>query len=173
MTSSRAHCEVGRPLCGARARRQSRLSPLRRAGAALKAANGAHGAELAELSGLLHAGLVKREPEDLSRKVVDEPEHALKPPRHKVRHTSARRRRARTHSHTYCTGHSCIIYRACRTMRRAPCSRRTSRARPRPDRPAVLPAQCIADLGDYQGPLHSFGITHIDIRERDTTIDRH
>ncbi|CAH0592436.1 unnamed protein product [Chrysodeixis includens] len=55
------------------------------AGGALKAANGAHGAELAELSGLLHAGLVKREPEDLSRKVVDEPEpHALKPPRHKV-----------------------------------------------------------------------------------------
>ncbi|XP_037867210.1 protein grainyhead isoform X6 [Bombyx mori] len=54
------------------------------AGAALKAANGAHGAELGELSGLLHAGLVKREPEDLSRKVVDEPEpHALKPPRHK------------------------------------------------------------------------------------------
>ncbi|XP_053619767.1 protein grainyhead isoform X2 [Plodia interpunctella] len=55
------------------------------AGGALKAANGAHGAELSELSGLLHAGLVKREPEDLSRKVVDEPEpHALKPPRHKV-----------------------------------------------------------------------------------------
>ncbi|XP_073957703.1 grainy head isoform X2 [Choristoneura fumiferana] len=56
------------------------------AGAALKAANGAHGAELGELSGLLHAGLVKREPEDLSRKVADEPEpaHALKPPRHKV-----------------------------------------------------------------------------------------
>ncbi|RVE44712.1 hypothetical protein evm_010616 [Chilo suppressalis] len=54
-------------------------------GGALKAANGAHGAELSELSGLLHAGLVKREPEDLSRKVVDEPEpHALKPPRHKV-----------------------------------------------------------------------------------------
>ncbi|XP_028036473.1 protein grainyhead isoform X4 [Bombyx mandarina] len=54
------------------------------AGATLKAANGAHGAELGELSGLLHAGLVKREPEDLSRKVVDEPEpHALKPPRHK------------------------------------------------------------------------------------------
>ncbi|XP_073957705.1 grainy head isoform X4 [Choristoneura fumiferana] len=55
------------------------------AGAALKAANGAHGAELGELSGLLHAGLVKREPEDLSRKVADEPEpaHALKPPRHK------------------------------------------------------------------------------------------
>lgn len=97
---ARAHC------------RQSRLSPLRRAGGALKAANGAHGAELSELSGLLHAGLVKREPEDLSRKVVDEPEpHALKPPRHKVRHTSARRRRARTHSHTFLTGHSCIIYR--------------------------------------------------------------
>ncbi|KAI5640558.1 CP2 transcription factor domain-containing protein [Phthorimaea operculella] len=55
------------------------------AGAALKAANGAHGAELGELSGLLHAGLVKREPEDLSRKVVDEHEpHALKPQRHKV-----------------------------------------------------------------------------------------
>ncbi|CAG4964918.1 unnamed protein product [Colias eurytheme] len=53
------------------------------AGGALKAANGAHGAELGELSGLLHAGLVKREPEDLSRKVVDEAEHALKP-RHKV-----------------------------------------------------------------------------------------
>ncbi|XP_026319803.1 protein grainyhead isoform X5 [Hyposmocoma kahamanoa] len=54
------------------------------AGGALKATNGAHGAELGELSGLLHAGLVKREPEDLSRKVVDEPEpHALKPPRHK------------------------------------------------------------------------------------------
>ncbi|KAJ8736372.1 hypothetical protein PYW08_007028 [Mythimna loreyi] len=53
------------------------------AGAALKAANGAHGAELAELSGLLHAGLVKREPEDLSRKVAA-PEHALTPPRHKV-----------------------------------------------------------------------------------------
>ncbi|XP_045491129.1 protein grainyhead isoform X4 [Colias croceus] len=52
------------------------------AGGALKAANGAHGAELGELSGLLHAGLVKREPEDLSRKVVDEAEHALKP-RHK------------------------------------------------------------------------------------------
>ncbi|KPI94855.1 hypothetical protein RR46_11859, partial [Papilio xuthus] len=82
-------------------RRQSRLSPLRRAGGALKAANGAHGAELGELSVLLHAGSVKREPEDLSRKVVDEPEpHALKPPRHKVRHTSARRRRARTHLHT-------------------------------------------------------------------------
>lgn len=80
-------------------RRQSRLSPLRRAGAALKAANGAHGAELGELSGLLHAGLVKREPEDLSRKVVADSEpHALKPPqRHKVRHTAARRRRARTH----------------------------------------------------------------------------
>ncbi|KAJ2947865.1 hypothetical protein O0L34_g9655 [Tuta absoluta] len=94
-----------RPWCGvvarARRRRQSRLSPLRRtsgAGAALKAANGAHGAELGELSGLLHAGLVKREPEDLSRKVVDEHEpHALKPQRHKVRHTSVRRRRARTH----------------------------------------------------------------------------
>lgn len=97
---ARAHC------------RQSRLSPLRRAGGTLKAANGAHGAELSELSGLLHAGLVKREPEDLSRKVVEEPEpHALKPPRHKVRHTSARRRRARTHSHTFLTGHSCIIYR--------------------------------------------------------------
>ncbi|XP_022130619.2 protein grainyhead isoform X3 [Pieris rapae] len=53
------------------------------AGGTLKATNGAHGAELGELSGLLHAGLVKREPEDLSRKVVDEPEHALKPPRHK------------------------------------------------------------------------------------------
>lgn len=91
--------------------RQSRLSPLRRAGGALKATNGAHGAELGELSGLLHAGLVKREPEDLSRKVVDEPEpHALKPPRHKVRHMSVRRRRARTHSHT-ATGHSWIIYR--------------------------------------------------------------
>ncbi|KAF9816185.1 hypothetical protein SFRURICE_003736 [Spodoptera frugiperda] len=84
MTSLRAHGEVGRTR-GARAHRhQSRVSPLRRAGGALKAANGAHGAELAELSGLLHAGLVKREPEDLSRKVVDEPEHALKPPRHKV-----------------------------------------------------------------------------------------
>ncbi|XP_041975907.1 protein grainyhead isoform X3 [Aricia agestis] len=54
------------------------------AGGALKVANGGHGAELGELSGLLHAGLVKREPEDLSRKVVDEPEpHALKPQRHK------------------------------------------------------------------------------------------
>ncbi|XP_052738848.1 protein grainyhead isoform X5 [Bicyclus anynana] len=54
------------------------------AGGAPKPANGAHGAELGELTGLLHAGLVKREPEDLSRKVVDEPEpHALKPPRHK------------------------------------------------------------------------------------------
>ncbi|VVC87506.1 unnamed protein product [Leptidea sinapis] len=68
------------------------------AGGALKAANGGHGAEL-ELSGLLHAGLVKREPEDLSRKVLAEPEHALSP-RHKVRHTTARRRRVRTHSHT-------------------------------------------------------------------------
>ncbi|KAI8438502.1 hypothetical protein MSG28_010986 [Choristoneura fumiferana] len=77
------------------------VSALEGAGAALKAANGAHGAELGELSGLLHAGLVKREPEDLSRKVADEPEpaHALKPPRHKVRHTFARRRRARTHTH--------------------------------------------------------------------------
>lgn len=150
-------------------RRQSRLSPLRRAGGALKAANGAHGAELAELSGLLHAGLVKREPEDLSRKVVDEPEpHALKPPRHKVRHTSARRRRARTHSHTYCTGHSCIIYRGFRTMRRAPRSRRTSRARPRPVRPASAARPVHADLGDYQGPIIFFGITHIDYRERDT-----
>ncbi|KAL4712651.1 hypothetical protein ACJJTC_007948 [Scirpophaga incertulas] len=55
-------------------------------GGTLKATNGTHGAELSELSGLLHAGLVKREPEDLSRKVAEEPEpHALKPPpRHKV-----------------------------------------------------------------------------------------
>ncbi|CAH2050385.1 unnamed protein product, partial [Iphiclides podalirius] len=84
------------------------------AGGALKAANGAHGAELGELSVLLHAGSVKREPEDLSRKVADEPQpHALKPPRHK------------------------------HTMRRAHRSCRTSRARPRPPngRPA-LPAQC-------------------------------
>lgn len=119
-------------------RHQSRLSPLRRAGGALKVVtNGAHGAELGELSGLFHAGLVKREPEDLSRKVLDEPEpHALKPPRHKVRHTSVRRRCARTHSHTYFTGHSCFIYRGLRTMRRSWRSPRTSRARPRPLRPA-------------------------------------
>ncbi|KAG7310693.1 hypothetical protein JYU34_003498, partial [Plutella xylostella] len=53
------------------------------AGATSKPTNGAHGAELGELSGLLHAGLVKREPEDLSRKVPDD-EHARAPPRHKV-----------------------------------------------------------------------------------------
>ncbi|XP_063395142.1 protein grainyhead isoform X1 [Cydia fagiglandana] len=67
--------------------KDGKLTDVWTAGSALKAANGAHGAELGELSGLLHAGLVKREPEDLSRKVADEPEphaHALKPPRHKV-----------------------------------------------------------------------------------------
>ncbi|XP_061708852.1 protein grainyhead isoform X3 [Cydia pomonella] len=66
--------------------KDGKLTDVWTAGSALKAANGAHGAELGELSGLLHAGLVKREPEDLSRKVADEPEphaHALKPPRHK------------------------------------------------------------------------------------------
>lgn len=114
-------------------RRQSHVSPLRRAGGGLKAANGGHGAELGELTGLLHAGLVKREPEDLSRKVVEEPEHALKPPRHKVRHTSVRRRRARTHLHTLLTGYSCIIFRGLCTMCRAPRSRFTNRARPRPN----------------------------------------
>ncbi|GBP36533.1 hypothetical protein EVAR_8368_1 [Eumeta japonica] len=110
---------------------------LAKAGSALKAANGAHGAELGELSGLLHAGLVKREPEDLSRKVVDEPEpHALKPPRHKVRHMSARRRRARTHLHI--PTDTCDILTRPRTMRRA--------ARPPALSPAVAPppARCSA-----------------------------
>ncbi|XP_063821536.1 protein grainyhead isoform X2 [Ostrinia nubilalis] len=64
--------------------KDAKLVDVWQAGGTLKAANGAHGAELSELSGLLHAGLVKREPEDLSRKVAEEPEpHALKPQRHK------------------------------------------------------------------------------------------
>lgn len=170
MTSWRAHGEVGLEVAARAQRRQSRVSPLRRAGAALKAANGAHGAELAELSGLLHAGLVKREPEDLSRKVVDEPEpHALKPPRHKVRHTSARRRRARTHSHTYLpVTHVLFITVFVR------CNEHRARdALAAPARALVQPA-CAAHLvhADYEGPFIFFGITFTDKRERDT-IERH
>lgn len=101
----------------------------------MKAANGAHGAELGELSGLLHAGLVKREPEDLSRKVADEPEpaHALKPPRHKVRHTFARRRRARTHSHTPPVTHVLFIadYERCSERRARDALAAPARAPPR------------------------------------------
>lgn len=145
--SARCGARVVAVACArASSRRQSVVPPLRRAGTALKAANGGHGAELGELSGLLHAGLVKREPEDLSRKVLDEPEpHALKPPRHKVRHTSARRRRARTHTNTLLTGHSWLRYRAldARGLRTMPRSHRTSATPPAPySRPPIPTRRC-------------------------------
>ncbi|CAG9117640.1 unnamed protein product [Plutella xylostella] len=102
------------------------------AGATSKPTNGAHGAELGELSGLLHAGLVKREPEDLSRKVPDD-EHARAPPRHKVRHTAVRRRRARTHYTRPLEAKTCLF-----RARRATCSRPPAPS-PRPS----LRAPCI------------------------------
>lgn len=118
--------------CGGRRARSPRPSPPRRAGATSKPTNGAHGAELGELSGLLHAGLVKREPEDLSRKVPDD-EHARAPPRHKVRHTAVRRRRARTHYTRPLEAITCLF-----RARRATCSRPPAPS-PRPS----LRAPCI------------------------------
>lgn len=149
---------------GARAARQSRLSPLRRAGAALKAANGAHGAELAELSGLLHAGLVKREPEDLSRKVA-EPAHALTPPRHKVRHTSARRRRARTHSHTPGTHVSTALVVRCAEHRARDALAEPARARSgrqcNPCPPSASPTSATTDHPYTFSGLHILIIVNV------------